>query len=718
MADAPATFSESWYRVAGQRLALRPNVRIQRQTYRGERWFVLSNPYTNQFFRLRPEAYDFVARLRPDRTVEEVWKQCLERAPDTAPGQEAVIQLLAQLYHANLLQYQLAADTSQLFQRFEKTRQREFRSRLLNIMFARFPLLDPDRFLVRTLPLVGRLIGVVGALLWVVVVALGLKVVADHFPTLRNQAEGLIAPENLFLLYVGLVIVKTLHEFGHAYFCRRFGGEVHVMGILLMIFTPVPYVDATSAWGFRERWKRVLVGAAGMIVELFVAGIAALVWARTGQGTIHSLAYNIMMVASVSTLVFNLNPLLRFDGYYILSDLLGIPNLGQRALQQLRFWAEKILFGLRRETSPARSRKEAGWLGVFGVASAVYRVFVFGGILLIIADRFLLIGLIMAAACAIAWIAVPSIQFVRYLATNPKLDRHRLRAVTVSAMLAMVILGFLQFVPLPCHFRAPGVIRSRQWTEVHNPTAGVAVKLLCTPGVEVASGQPLLEMASPELDLQLARARAGYEEVQARIRQALQDAVPNLKPLESLLESTRKTVHRLEQDREALVVKAGQAGVWIGPNLETLPGRWLPRGSDLGIVLDPGGFQFHAIVRQEDGDRVFSQAFPTAEVRLPGEAGRRVSVSQVQVIPAERQRLPSPALGWQAGGPVATTARDPEGRQAVEPFFELRGDLAPGSGATLLHGRAGKIRLDLPNEPLLPRWIRTLRQLLQRRYQV
>ena len=361
MSDAPATFSESWYRVASQRLALRPTVRARRQLFRGERWIVLEDPFTNQFFRVRPEVYEFLGRLRPDRTVEEVWKECFERFPVTALGQEAVIQILAQLYHSNLLQYPMAVDAADLFRRFEKTRQREIRSRLMNIMFARFPLLDPDRFLVRTLPWVGKLISPIGAFLWFIVVGWALKVAADHAPSLRDQAQSVIAPDNLFLLYTGLIIVKTLHEFGHAYFCRHFGGEVHVMGVLLMIFTPVPYMDATSAWGFRERYKRVLVGAAGMIVELFVAALATFVWASTGVGLIHNLAYNIMLVASVSTLLFNLNPLLRFDGYYILSDLIGIPNLTQRSMQQLRALAERHLFGLRKaKAQVARSPNRSG----------------------------------------------------------------------------------------------------------------------------------------------------------------------------------------------------------------------------------------------------------------------------------------------------------------------------------------------------------------------
>src|ERR1051325_4509114 len=208
MENAPATFSESWYRIAAQRIWLRPGVRVRRQNFRGERWIVLENPFSNQFFRLRPVAYEFVARLRPDCTVEQVWQQCLDRFPDEAPSQEAVIQLLSQLYFANLLQYDLAADSAQLFERYKKRRQRELGFRFLNVMFMRFPVLDPDRFLVRALPVIGRLISRFGAVAWLLVVGLGVKVAIDHFDALRVQTEGVLAPDNLFLLYLGLVLIK------------------------------------------------------------------------------------------------------------------------------------------------------------------------------------------------------------------------------------------------------------------------------------------------------------------------------------------------------------------------------------------------------------------------------------------------------------------------------------------------------------------------------
>lgn len=718
MSDAPATFSESWYRVASQRLALRPTVRARRQLFRGERWIVLEDPFTNQFFRVRPEVYEFLGRLSPDRTVEEVWKECFERFPLTAPGQEAIIQILAQLYHSNLLQYSMAVDAADLFRRFEKTRKREIRSRLMNIMFARFPLLDPDRFLVRTLPWVGKLISPIGAFLWFIVVGWALKVAADHAPSLRDQAQSVVAPDNLFLLYAGLIIVKTLHEFGHAYICRHFGGEVHVMGVLLMIFTPVPYMDATSAWGFRERYKRVLVGSGGMIVELFVAALATFVWASTGIGLIHNLAYNIMLVASVSTLLFNLNPLLRFDGYYILSDLIGIPNLTQRSMQQLRALAERYLFGVRKAKGPGSTRSEAVWLSIFGAMSGVYRIFLFAGILLVIADQFLLVGLIMAAVCAVVWVATPIVRLTSYLGSNPSLGRHRSRAITVTLGLAAVALIFLQYIPFPSHFRAPGVIQSRQWMELHSRTSGRVIQLLAKPGAPVQSGQPLVQMENPEIGIQLAGAQAGLIEVETRIRQALHESTPNLKPLESLKESMMKTIERLEREQSELTVRASQNGLWLIPESEGLIGRWLAKGGVIGALIDTNQFQFQATILQEDGDRIFHQPPTTAEVRLTGEAGRRLRVESIRVIPGEQRQLPSAALGWRAGGPVPTAARDNEGRQAAEPFFEVNGNVSDPAGALLLHGKAGWIRFDLPNEPLLPRWIRSLRQLLQTRYQV
>ena len=718
MADLQSTFSESWHRVANQHLCLRSGVRIRRQNFRGERWFVVENPMTNEYFRVRPAAYEFLARLHPRRTVEEVWRECLDRFPDEAPGQEAVLQLLSQLYFANLLQYDHATDAAGMFERYKKRQQQEWRARLLNIMFMRFPLLDPDRFLVRTMPIVGKFINVFGALLWFVVVGLALKVVVDNWEAVKLQSQGVLAPANLPLLYLGMVIIKTIHEFGHAFFCRKFGGEVHTMGIMLMIFTPVPYVDATSAWSFRSRRQRVLVGAAGMIVELFFAALMTFVWANTGQGTVSALAYNMMFIASVSTIIFNLNPLLRFDGYYILSDLVDIPNLSQRANKLLRHVGERWLFGIKKSENPARSRTESGWLGVFGVTSGLYRVVVFGGILLVVADHFFLIGIVMALFCFISWITVPIGKFINYLAASPKLERQRVRAVAVSLLLLGAIVGALQFTPFPSHFRAPGVVQSRQWTQMVNETSGYVAELLAPPGGAVRAGQPLLRLHSVALEGELAQARASQTEVETRLRAALAHDAANLKPLLGLLESATNRLAKLLADQQALVVRARHDGLWVAPELKDSVGRWLARGTPLGLLVNEASFQFTATVEQEEVQALFARKLSGAEVRLAGQPGDVLKAGQWEVIPGAQRTLPSPALGWHGGGEMPVAADDPQGLKSTEPFFEVRVALPPDVRVAFLHGRSGKIRFDQEWEPLLPRWIRSLRQLLQKRYQL
>jgi putative peptide zinc metalloprotease protein len=718
MAQAPQTFSESWYRVADQHVSLRPGVKVRRQQFRGELWYVLEDPFNNQFFRLRSAAHDFVVRLRADRTVQEVWQECLQRSPDAAPGQEEVIRLISQLYFANLLQYEMPADSARLFERYKRRREREAQSFWLNIMFARIPLLDPDAFLDRIKPVVRAVISPVALVIWLVVVGWGFNTVIDHFPELRLQSQRVLAPGNLFLLYLALIIVKSLHEFGHAFACKRYGGEVHVLGVMILIFTPTPFMDATSSWGFRSRRQRVLVGAAGMMVELFVASFAAFFWASSGPGTAHNLAYNIMFIASVSTVLFNGNPLLRYDGYYILSDLLDIPNLYQRSWQQLKFLAENYLFGTPHTESPTRSRREGAWLVVYGILSYLYRIIVFGGILLFLADRFLLLGIIMAAVCAISWVLVPVIRFVKYLAASPELERNRPRAIAVSLGLAAVVIGFLGVFPWPCHFRAPGILEAQQKSQVVNHTAGTVAVLQTRPGYWVKAGQPLFQLKNPNLDLRLEAARARYAQAEALRLLALQNNGANLKPVESEIAAVTKQLQRLAADRATLTVRAPQDGIWVAPQARDFLGRWLPRGTPLGLIVDPHSFYFTATVAQADGSWLFAHDIRGAEVRLRGQAGTQVNAGAVRIIPAGQSDLPSAALGWKAGGDVPVAPTDPQGVRTVEPFFEVKAQVPTDAPVALFHGRSGKIRFNLAPEPLLEQWYRRLRQLLQRRYKL
>ncbi|MGN7614439.1 peptidase M50, partial [Magnetococcales bacterium HHB-1] len=513
------TFSESWYQVANARLGLRPTVTSHRRIFRGEVWHLLHDPFNNQFFRLRPEAYDFIARLSPDQTVEAVWKASLERFPENAPGQEEVVHLLTQLHFANLLYYNTPVESDKIFRRHKKRRQREMRSRMMSILFLRIPLFDPDLFLKRIVRYFHKVFTVWGLLIWLTVVGMAIKVVIENHEKITSQAEGILAPDNLFILYIALILIKTIHELGHAITCRHYGGEVHILGVMLLLFTPLPFMDATSSWGFQNRWHRVLVGLAGMMVEIFIAALAVFVWINTASGTVHALAYNILFIASVSTLLFNLNPLLRFDGYYILSDLLDIPNLHQRSRKYLHQKLEQILFGLpRAKVSPSRS--EASWLGLFALCSGLYRIVIFVGIMLFVADQHIVFGVLMGTLLTFNMLIMPIQKLIRYLISSPRLRHHRFRAITVSIALFLSLTSLIFWVPFAERFRAPGVVQAKDHLQVVNDSPGYVTEIFIPSGQIVEQGTPLLKLSNRELELDIQESGALWQQILIRERQA------------------------------------------------------------------------------------------------------------------------------------------------------------------------------------------------------
>lgn len=712
------TFHESWYRVTDLKLQLRPTVRVYRQKFRGETWFVLHDPFNNQFFRIRPEAHDFVARLGPGQTVEQVWHACLERHPDTAPGQEDVIQLLAQLYYANLLHFEIPADSAKLFERYRKRKQREIQSRLLSIMFIRIPLFDPDNLLRKIIPFFRHLISPIGAVLWFLVVGVAIKLVIDRFDMVADQVQGILSPANLPLLYLGMVVIKTLHEFGHAVVCRRYGGEVHTMGVMLLVFTPLPYMDATSSWAFKSRWQRALVGGAGMSTEVFVAAMAAMIWAYTGPGTIHSLAYNMMFVASVSTVLFNIHPLLRFDGYYILSDLLDIPNLATRAKAQLRHLVEHYAFGYKRSVSPSHSLKEQTWLTVFGILSGLYRILVFVGIILFVADKFLLAGILMALICIFSWGVVPLFRLVKYLASNPRLARTRERAIVICSAFFILTTACLLVLPFPNRFKAPGIVEAVHYNKVVNDAPGYVEEILASSGTFVKEKAPLLQLSDQELDLNLMSVKAQISETRAMQLKALHSATADLEPLKKRQQALQARLKDLQRQKNDLIVRARQAGIWVSPSIQEAVGSWGQRGRVLGEIVDPGHFRFSAVVSQEEAAALFSDQIRKTEVRVSGQGGINLKVDSYRIIPFRQEELPSAALGWSGGGEVPVSVDDRSGTQSAEPFFQIFADLQSNPDVLLLHGRSGKIRFTLNPKPLLIQWGQDFRQLLQKRYRI
>jgi putative peptide zinc metalloprotease protein len=713
------TFSDAWHRVADVRARLRDSVASQRQFFRGEPWILLRDQFSSEWFRVTPDAYDFLCRLGNGRTVDEAWSDSLAADADRALTQEEVVQLLGSLNLSNLLQYDRGDSHASQFKRLEKRKSRELRALLLGVLSIKLPLLDPDRMLERALPLIRAVYSRFGLALYLGLLALGAKALMDESHRLFGQSAGLLAPSNIGLLYVGFLIAKLLHELSHAAVCKLYGGEVHQTGVMLLMFAPIPYVDATAAWGFRSRAQRLFVGAAGVVAELAVAAIAALLWANTAPGVVNALAYNVIFAASVSTLLFNLNPLLRFDGYHMLVDLIDVPNLFQRSREQLRYLGQRFVLRLPQASPAARTRAEVLLLPLYGVASLVYWLLLMSTIIFVVAEQYLDLGVALALLLLVQSLLWPLGKFCTYLLNDPQLGWRRGRAIRISIGIAAGVAGLLGLVPMPDRIRVSGVVEAERSRQIHIESEGFLAELLAKPGARVELDQPLLRLVNPELDFEISATEQQLEQLQAQRVQAVARSMADLAAIERQQLAVEQTLADLLRRRAGQLVRAPIAGVWSASDFDGVRGQWIGRGVSTGTVVGESRWRFVAVLPQV-GSYALGERIDHAELRIKGEEGRNIVAVSTLVLPFEQGMLPSPALGMAGGGEIAVASTDPKGLTAAEPFFRIESTLPVQSevDAMLVHGRTGTLRLTLADRPLLQQWGRRWRQFMQRRFRV
>src|SRR3954447_8962094 len=494
-------FSPSWYRVAILKPRLRSHVEIHRHSYRDAVWFVLQDLSSGRSHRLTPAAYAFVGLMDGARTVQELWDFCNERSGTDAPTQDAVVRLLGQLHAADALICDVPPDTRELFRRFRRQRRQTWRQRLWTPLAIRIPLFDPDRFLDRTVFVVRPLFGWFGMLLWLSVVSTGLVLAALNWPALsENVVDRAFAPANLFLLWLVYPIVKAVHELGHAYATKIYGGEVHEIGVMFLVFVPVPYVDASAASSFPDKRRRMVIGAIGIGVEMLLAAIAVFVFAHATMGPAHAVAYNVILIGGVSTILFNGNPLLRFDGYYVLADALELPNLGQRANRYLGYLVERYAFGSRDASFPETDRRARAWFAFFGIASFIYRLFISVAIIISLGSRFFIIGALLLIWAAASQLIIPIAKGFSFLSSSPRLQRNRPRAVALTALAVSFAGLFLFVMPFPLRTVAEGITWPSERSQIRAGTDSFIGRLLVANGSQVEPRQPLIEAYDPFLD--------------------------------------------------------------------------------------------------------------------------------------------------------------------------------------------------------------------------
>ena len=673
------TFSESWYRVVNLRPRLRPTAQISRQYFRGERWYVVRDPAGNQFHRLSDPAYRFVGLLDGSRTIGEAWELVGGQLADDAPTQPEVIQILSQLYAANLIETDVTPDSAVVLKRQKMHNQRQMQQKLMNLLFPRIPVWNPDNFIKAWMPVIRVMLSWLGVVIWLAVIITAVVSIAPMWEQLGTAAKNSVDPSNWLLLMATFVIIKFIHEMGHAFSCRRFGGEVHEVGIMLLVLVPTPYVDASTAWAFANKWKRVFVGAGGMIFELFVAAICAFVWKATygsGASTINQLAYNTMLIASVSTIVFNANPLLRYDGYYILSDFWEIPNLQRKAAEYTLGLVKRHIFRVKQQ-QPLPPLKQRIEMFFYAIASSCYRIFVSLAIaymlLYTLPQEIKVVGLIMGGTALITFALFPLFKLAKYLATEPELHRKRGRAVAFSLAVAAVVIAAVGIVKFPVTVRAEGVLEAAQRQTVRVETPGFVEQVHVRDGQFVKKGDLLLTLSNSnestklttdtiELDI------AGMELQSSRFADASKyrvDAERHAR-LTTMLAEQKDKVAKLE-------LRAPISGRVVAPEIHNTKGTYLPVAAEVATVTEVKNLEAFVVIDQADRDRLSRAGDYFAELRVAGDIDTTLPItSDIRINPAAQREVRSSALTHAGGGTNAPDATDPKGKTTASMNYEAR----------------------------------------------
>jgi len=706
-----------WYRVAGLRPRLRAHARVHRHRYRGQDWYVLQDRASARYYRLSASAHQFVGLLNGRLTVQEICDAMEAQAEHDPPGPEEVIGLLSKLHAADMLQSDAAPDAAEILARGQRDRRRRWQQRLMRPLAICFALWDPDRFLVRTLPLVRPIFGPLGLIVWLPVVGAGLVLAGVHWPELAAHGSArLLDPGNLLLLWLVYPVVKGLHELGHAFATRRWGGEVHEVGVMLLVLMPIPYVDASAANAFGDKRRRIAVAAAGILVELFLAAGAMLLWLNVQPGLVRDIAFDVMVIGGASTVLFNGNPLLRFDGYYVLADAIEIPNLGSRSTQYLGYLAKRYILGLRDAPSPVTAHGEWAWFLAYGLASFLYRLSISFSIALYLAGRFFVVGVVLALWALAAQLVYPAARNIGLVLIDPAFRGRRARAIAFLAASSVVLAAVVLGVPMPSWTRAEGIIKLPERSLVRAGTDGFVVRLMSPPGYPVETGTPLFELEDPLLGARVSILEWRLRELEARYSAELLNDPVQAEILKEELAEVQDELAEARVRFERLVVYSPADGTLRVPRPEDLPGRFVHKGDLLGYVADLSEVTARVVVPQTAADLVRRRT-EAVEVRLANQPGLTLEGRIRREVPSASDQLPSRVLGSQGGGAIAVDARDADGVKALDRFFQFDIELPMRDTGGYVASRVF-VRFNHGREPLGRQWYRRLRQLFLARLEL
>jgi putative peptide zinc metalloprotease protein len=625
MSSAPSQVPTQAFGQAAEHLQvrLRPDLVVQPQFYEGMTHYVIKDPLALKYFRFKIEEYFLLQQFDGKQTLQDV-KKAFERKyrPQTI-SIEDLTRFVAQLHEAGIIQIDSNEQAKVLIRRRKKNKWRKVWSFLANILFIKIPVIDPERLLTRMYPFFRWIFTPAFITVSVTSMLLAIGLVGSNWKTFYDKLPDFQSFFNWWTImsfWVCLAVVKIIHEFGHGLTAKHYGGEVHEMGILFLVLTPALYCDVTDSWLLPNKWKRIWISAAGIYVECFLASIATFVWWYSTPGLLNSLAMATMFICSVNTILFNANPLLRYDGYYVMADWLEIPNLRIKSTQFFAYLIQEKVLGLEIPVQSYLPKSRRYLFVTYAVASYIYRWFVTFAILWFLSQilkpyKLESVSYLLAAGALIPLAGMPVYQIIKFLRTPGRLRKVKKVRATAFAVAAIALVTGILLIPTPLRVQGTFVLKLAKPEVVYVETEGRLVELNVKNGQWITKDTVLAKLSNPEKQKELIQRQQDQEisftkylffkqsPERANRAQAMQ-AKEYADKLEPMIEKIAGQIGKLTlvSNRDGQVVGAPhRAGVgqWLKPGKTTDPEAKTekPFFCEIG---DPHHLEAHLILDQAD----------------------------------------------------------------------------------------------------------------------
>ena len=632
----------------------RPDLVAQRQHYLGRAYWVVKDPLGLTYYRFQEEEFAILQMFDGETSLDEVKDRFEADFPPQKITLEELQQFLGMLHRSGLVVVDMPGQGHQLKKRRDERKRKMLLAAVSNILCIRFKGFDPERFLDWLYPRIRWFFSSTAVFLCSVLALSALTLVAVQFEVFRAKLpefHQFFSVHNAFLLAVVLGVTKVFHEFGHGLSCKHFGGECHEMGIMILVLTPCLYCNVSDSWMLPSKWARAAIGAAGIYVEVVLASIATFLWWFSEPGLFHNLCLNVMFISSVTTIVFNANPLLRYDGYYILADLMEIPNLRQKATTILSRKLGQWCLGLKPPEDPFLPQRNQLFFALYSIAAAIYRWVVALSICWFLYKLFQsyhleIVGKIVVIMSLYGLLFMPLWQLGKFFYVPGRLDQvKKPHFYTTLGILAVAIVAFL-FLPLPHSIICPLEIQPRDADSVYVIVPGTLLSANVKAGDQVRKDQPLAQLQDLDLDLQVAKLRGSLGENEAKLEglvlQSSDDrrAADQIPELKEGIDAIKKQLAQKIEDQKRLLLTAPLAGTILPPPLtprhddpdEKLPpwsgtpldpenvGARLDRDTLFCQVGDPTKLEAVLVIDQADRNLILDGEHQAVDIKLQGFA--------------------------------------------------------------------------------------------------